>query len=156
MTGETKASVSGWTIDTLAVYQNALREADEKFERERDRRYAEVKNAEEKALKVKEEADKTALGLQRENQQYKDEKANQLREQISSERGLYATKGDVVAAVEKVQASINPLVAFVANQQGRVVGNDKVWSYIFAALGIMFGVVGIAVAVISLYLKSNA
>lgn len=135
MTGGTKAQVSGWTIDTLAVHHAVLREADEKYDLERDRRYAEVKNAEEKALKVKEEADKTALGLQRENQQYKDEKANQLREQIGSERGLYATKQDVVAAVEKVQASITPLVTFVSNAQGRSAGLNSGWVWILGALG---------------------
>jgi vacuolar-type H+-ATPase subunit H len=135
VTGETRASVSGWTIDTLAAHHAALREADLRFEAERDRRYAEVKNAEEKALKVKEEADKTALGLQRENQQYKDEKANQLREQISSERGLYATKGDLVAVVEKVEVAMKPLATFVSSQQGRTAGLNSGWVWILGALG---------------------
>jgi vacuolar-type H+-ATPase subunit H len=125
-----------WTIETYAIYNEALREADRRLQEERDRRYAEVKNAEEKALRVKEDADKTALGLQRENQQYKDEKANQLREQISSERGLYATKADVVAAVEKVQASIAPLISFVAGQQGRSTGQTTMWGWIIAGISV--------------------
>ena len=50
---------------------------------ERDRRYAEVNIEREKALKIKETADLAALQLAREIQSYKDEKANELREQIS-------------------------------------------------------------------------
>ena len=80
----------GWTLDTLQEHFKALDLANEKFFAERDRRYSEVNIEREKALKIKEEADKAALGLAREIQSYKDEKANQLREQIASERGTYA------------------------------------------------------------------
>jgi hypothetical protein len=118
---------------SLRELEAELRRADEKFhaERERrhsevaterDRRYSEVNVEKEKALKIKEEADKAALGLAREIQTYKDEKANELREQINSERGLYATKGDVTSAVEKVEAAIKPLSDYVQAQQGLTKG----------------------------------
>lgn len=123
-----------WTIETYAAHNEALRMAEEKFMSERDRRYGEVKAAEEKALKIKEESDKIALGLQRENQLYKDEKANQLREQIGSERGLYATKLEVIAAVEKIVAVQAPLLNYVANQQGGSKGMKELWGWIVAAL----------------------
>lgn len=42
MSGETKVSVSGWTIDTLAQHVEALTQAQKRFVVERDRRYAEV------------------------------------------------------------------------------------------------------------------
>ena len=70
-----------------------------------DRRYAEVNIEREKALKIKEEADKAALGLAREIQTYKDEKANELREQISSERNLYVTKAELESAIRELKAS---------------------------------------------------
>lgn len=94
---------AGWTVETLHAYYEALRVADERFDRERDRRYAEVATEREKALTIKETADLAALELAREIQTYKDEKANELREQIGSERGLYATKADLMAAIEKVE-----------------------------------------------------
>jgi vacuolar-type H+-ATPase subunit H len=102
----------------LREHLEALRAADAALAAERDRRYAEVKAAEAQALKVKEEADKTALGLQRETQTYKDEKANELREQINSERGLYATKGDLAALADKLDVSLKPLAEFVAGYRG--------------------------------------
>lgn len=134
MTGETKQEVSGWTVDTYAAHNEALRSAHTQFEDERDRRYTEVGVEREKALKIKETADLAALGLAREIQTYKDEKANELREQISRERGLYATKDDLTAAVLKLEETLKPLQEFVSVQRGRGSGTDNVWKYIFAAI----------------------
>jgi hypothetical protein len=97
--------VTGWTMDTLQAHYASLRMADEKLETERDRRYFEVNVEREKALKIKETADLAALGLAREIQTYKDEKANELREQINSERNLYVTKDELVSALNVVTAN---------------------------------------------------
>jgi len=118
-------SNSGWTIDTLATYHEAIRSMQEKLDAERDRRYAEVATEREKALKIKETADLAALGLAREIQTYKDEKANQLRDQINAERGLYAGKTDLIALSERIGAQIQPLNDFVARQGGQVRGTDN-------------------------------
>jgi len=131
---------SGWTIETYAAHNEALREAEVRFQEERDRRYAEVALEREKALKIKEEADKAALGLAREIQTYKDEKANELREQINSERGFYASKDDVTSAVEKVEATITPLAEFVSRQQGRTQGISTSAAAVYAALLIVVNI----------------
>ncbi len=115
-------------LEARITFEAALRAAN-------DRRYAEVSSEKEKALKIKEEADKAALGLAREIQTYKDEKANELREQISSERGLYALKTDVIAATEKLEAQLAPLVGFVNAQQGHAAGAINQWSYLISGLG---------------------
>jgi len=127
----------GWTIETYAAHNEAIREAEEKFQTERDRRYAEVKNAEEKALKVKEEADKAALGLAREIQTYKDEKANELREQINSERGLYATKADVAAAVDKIEATLKPVFDYISADRAQRLGIQGGWGYAVGVVGLL-------------------
>jgi hypothetical protein len=140
MSGETRKTISGWTIDTYAAHNEALRVAQADFDAERDRRYTEVGVEREKALKIKETADLAALGLAREIQTYKDEKANELREQINQERGLYASKRDLEAAVEKLEESLKPIQEFVQRASGRIGGTDNVWKYIFsviAALGIL-------------------
>jgi vacuolar-type H+-ATPase subunit H len=130
-----------WSLDAYVAHNEALRSAEDKFQAERDRRYSEVKNAEEKALKIKEEADKTALGLQRDNQNYRDEKANDLREQISGERGLYVRNEDLAAAIGKIEATIEPLSGFVARSQGRSGGiqayNQNLWVVVAVAAGIL-------------------
>ena len=91
---------------TLKKHLIALEVERGKFETERDRRYAEVNTEKEKALKIKETADLTALQLAREIQTYKDEKANELRSQIESERGTYVSKDELNAAVAKLEARI--------------------------------------------------
>jgi hypothetical protein len=108
-----------WTLSAYVAHNEALREAEARFQDERDRRYKEIAEERAKALQIKEQADRDALGLAREIQTYKDEKANELREQISAERGNYATKGDLSAAIDKIEAIIKPLADFVASQQGR-------------------------------------
>jgi hypothetical protein len=150
----------GWTLDTFQAHVAALRKADERldaererFNTERDRRYSEVNIEREKALKIKEEADKAALGLAREIQSYKDEKANQLREQISGERGSFATKDDLGAAIREVTAVVAPLTAFVSSQRGEHEGSrssvNRMLSFIAALAGVST-VVSVVVAVIVL------
>ena len=74
-----------------------------------DRRYSEVNIEKEKALKIKEEADKIALGLARNIQTYKDEKANELRSQIEGERGLYLTREEYDAKHQTLQNQLNSI-----------------------------------------------
>ncbi len=107
----------------LKEHLEALRHADHNFLEERDRRYAEVNIEREKALKIKETADLAALQLAREIQSYKDEKANQLREQINSERGLYATNKD-----------IEPVKAYISGQTGRGLGMSTLFGGVVALL----------------------
>jgi len=145
--GTSVTGPSGWTIETYAAHNEALRVAQERFEQERDRRYAEVALEREKALKIKEEADKAALGLAREIQTYKDEKANELREQINSERGLYATKDDVVAATEKLEATIKPLLDFMAGQAGARGASVDTRSVVFAVIAAVVGLAGLIYAI---------
>ncbi|HSZ38457.1 MAG TPA: hypothetical protein VK817_00720 [Trebonia sp.] len=152
MSGETEASGSGWTIDTLHSHLAALREADAALAVERDRRYAEVKAAEEKALKVKEKADEVALGLQRDNQVYKDEKANELREQISSERGRYVTREELASAVRELQALIKPLADYTASDAGRNMGAAGYRTERRLDIGQVVSVVAVIVAVLSVVL----
>lgn len=146
MSGETKTSVSGWTIDTLSAHQDAIRQMQERIDAERDRRYAELASEKEKAIKIKEDADKAALSLAREIQTYKDEKANELREQINSERGLYATKGDLIAVAEKIEATLRPIQEYIATDRGRGAGGAAMWGYV--AAGIM-----LIISVLTLVLK---
>jgi hypothetical protein len=143
VSGKSDGKVSRWTVDVLREHLAIVRTLDEKLEAERDRRYAEVNVEKEKALKIKETADLAALQLAREIQTYKDEKANELREQINSERGNYASKDDLANAVREMQATIKPLAEFVSAQTGRASGLNSVLGYAIA-------VAAVAVAVIAM------
>jgi len=128
-----------WTIETYAAHNEALRSAEKELQTERDRRYFEVKEAEKEALRLKDDADKSALQLAREIQSYKDEKANQLRSQIEQERGTYAQKTDLISAVEKLEVALKPLLAFSISQQGRTAGISAAWGVMIAVVGVLGG-----------------
>ena len=130
-----------WTIATYVAHNEALRKAEDRLLSERDRRYAEVKLAEREALRVKEEADRTALMLAREIQTYKDEKANELRSQIERERGSYAGKSELAAAVEKLEVTIKPVLAYMASQQGKGAGLNAGWGYLIGGVGFIVVVI---------------
>ena len=139
-------SREGWTVDTLKIHYDALMEADARFHGERDKRYAEVKAAEEKALHVKEVADAEALRLQRENTITKDVQADKLRDQVGSERGVYATRDDLLAAIEKVMEHVSPVIEYVTAQQGRTGGLHAGWGYLIGAVGLLTSVVFVVIA----------
>jgi hypothetical protein len=129
LTTDLAAGTSAATDISLREYFEALRHSDDKvdqwifrFYEERDRRINEVNIEREKALKIKETADLAALGLAREIQTYKDEKANELRSQIESERGNYATQGDLKGAVLTIEARLQPVYDYVLAQQGKSEG----------------------------------
>src|ERR1700720_398654 len=122
---------------SLEKYLADIRTADQAFATERDRRYTEVAAEREKALKIKETADLAALGLAREIQTYKDEKANELREQISSERGLYITRTE-----------FKPVLDFVSSQTGRAAGVLDVRTVLLTVISIAIAAAG-AVAYIT-------
>lgn len=65
-----------------------------------------LRAADQRAIEIKETADAKALDLARQIQIYKDEKANELRAQIESERGNYATRVDLSALAEKTSLEI--------------------------------------------------
>ena len=148
MSGETEDQVSAWTIDSAMAHLAQLRTADHRLFDERDRRYTEQRTSDQRAIEIKEKADERAMELERENRAYKDEKANNLREQISGERGMYATKDDVAAAVATIEAKIAPLAAFVDGQRGHTEGVRVTIGFIAGAATFLLSLTGVIVAVL--------
>jgi len=134
---------NGWTLHAYIAHNEALRAAEARFQDERDRRYLEVGVERSKALQIKEQADRDALALSRESQTYKDEKANELREQISSERGLYATKTDLLAMNDKMEAQLRPFMVFMSGAQGRTLGVDANRNEIMRFVTLLVGLIAI-------------
>ncbi len=128
-------------MDTLQEHWETLRAAEERFLNERDRRYAEVNAEREKALIIKEKAEDKALNLAREIQSYKDEKANNLRDQITEERGSLANKGDLSALKREIDAMIAPLTAYVVGAGAQAKQSSTSIANIVAAASVVYAVV---------------
>lgn len=99
---------------------------------ERDRRYAEVQF----------ERDKAEV-LRAANQAYKDEKANELREQLGQQRNEYASKSDLASALDTINATLKPIIQFVASQQGSRQGGLDQRNLLGWAVAIIATVIGI-------------
>lgn len=161
MSGETEKSVSGWTVGTYAAHNEALRQAEARFQAERDLRYTQLREADQRALeiksagekeakRIKEEADSKALTLERETQSYKDEKANELREQISRERGLYVTQQELKGVTDKIDATMKPILDFVATQQGEKGGKlSQQQLYLFVIPGFVLFLITVIGAIVA-------
>ena len=108
----------GWTIDTYAFYQEALRESDIRFDTERDRRNTEGAELRAVALKIKETADLAALTLARESQTLKEAQNDALRDSSLRQSGIYATNDSVTQAITELKSSLQPLVDYVSAHKG--------------------------------------
>lgn len=151
MTGEVT-----WTIASYAAHNEAMRVSEDRLQTERDRRYAEVNVEKEKALKIKETADLTALELARESQVYKDERNDAMREQNLKETGVYATRDDLALVVKKFETALQPLADYITSQQGGHKTSQAVTSNSFkviAAISSVLAILGVFVAVVMAVMK---
>jgi len=142
-----------WTIATYAVYNEALRVAEAKFQDERDRRYAEVNIEKEKALKIKETADLAALELARESQKYKEERNDSMREQTITDKGEYATHADVAVVVDRMEKTLKPIVEYISGQQGATTSGQINTSKTFGIIAATGTVVGILAFLVNYLFK---
>jgi hypothetical protein len=110
--------LGGWTVETYAFHNEALRQADIRFQDERDRRYSEGAAKDAIALKIKETADLAALTLAREGQSLKELQNDALRDKTLSESGVYATNAGVAQAIGDLKISLQPLVDYVSAHRG--------------------------------------
>lgn len=151
----TAAKKEIWTLQSYVIHNEALRASDEKFQTERDRRYTEVNVEKEKALKIKETADLTALELAREGQTYKDERNDIQREQNIKSSGIYATRDDLAivfsksekalaAVVDEMKAVLKPILEHIAEDKGSQITVGKIFA-IIAASGTIIGIIVVAV-----------
>lgn len=143
-----------WTIESYAIYTEALRQADIRFDEERDRRYTEVNIEREKALKIKETADRDAMALARESQTYKEQQNDALRDKNLADSGVYARSEDVDASIEKLAQTVNsqfegliaklePFMNGSISQQGQQQGSQITKANLYAAVGVIAALVGI-------------
>ena len=148
-----------WTIESYAIYNTALRVADKELYAEKvlhlaevvelnDRRYGEVGIEKEKALKIKEIADLSALELARESQVYKDERNDTMREQNLKDNGIYATRDDLADVVKGMEKALKPLVDFVSSQQGAASGRSKLSGAFNSNIALICTIIGAVIAVI--------
>lgn len=136
-------------IITYAAHNEAMRMYEQRFQDERDRRYAEVNVEKEKALKIKETADLAALSLARESQVYKDQQADVMREKNLAASGVYATNADLTAVVDKIEKALKPVFEFISSQQGVNVGSTTTKGELYAMIAGGTAIIGVVYLIAS-------
>ena len=114
-----------WSLPAYIIYNEDLRAADKELRIESDRRYGEVNIEREKALKIKDTADRDALELSRKRQEERDTQSDAMRDQTLASSGVYATNASVAKSFEKLEETLAPFIKYVAELQGAGAGNDK-------------------------------
>lgn len=118
---EAHTDPDGWTVTTLKMYYDALLAAN-------DRRLSEVKVENEKALIIKNTADKDALSLARESQTYKEQQNDALRDKNLQDSGVYAKNSDVAQMIGDLKKSLDPFLDYVTAQQGGAQNGNSIWT----------------------------
>jgi hypothetical protein len=108
-----------WTAGTYARHNEAIRVLQGRVDEERDRRYAEVKVEREKALLIKETADRDAMELARERQRDKEQQQDVLRDKS----GIYATTEAVTDMFDKISNRLELLGQQVSDITGSAKGS---------------------------------
>ena len=83
----------------------------DRYEDERDRRYTDLRSADQRALQIKETADATALTLAAALQAEKDERRNDILGRWNDDRATFVTR-------ETFDAALKPLNDFLSRQNG--------------------------------------
>lgn len=153
-----------WALDAYIAHNDEVRQLEKDLNTERDRRYSEVNIEKEKALKIKETADRDALGLAREAQTYKDQQADKLRDKNLSESGIYATTAFVSNEVQDlrkyvaselggVNTKLQELINGVSTAQGQEKGQSITWGKIMSLIisgGVFVSIAGAIVGWLAL------
>jgi len=90
---------------SLRDYIDTIHAADLRYREEQKETAKLLREADQRALQIKETADQEALRIASNIQTYKDEKANELRAQLAGERLDYATKEDLQGVVRELKAT---------------------------------------------------
>lgn len=139
------APLKGWTVETYAAHNEAMRYLEEKFQAERDRRYSEGAELRAIALKIKETADLAALTLAREGSTLDQARLDALRDKTLGDSGVYATNASVSLALTDLKTSfenaLKPVVDYISNaqgaQKGSAVTKGEIYAFIAAAASVV-------------------
>lgn len=123
----------------------------QRFEDERDRRYSDLRAADQRALQIKEAADATALVLAAELQKEKDERKNDVLARWDADRNTFMTRVEYNTAhqnlIERFEASVAVLSA---GQSGQAAGTSAVQTFRQNQIAIVTLVIAVAAIVVTI------
>ena len=141
MSGETKQSVSGWSIDTLKEHLEALiLAADTRYEQRflaQEKAVREALAAQEKAVTAALTAAEKAVAVAERNAEEWRKGANEWRGSMTDREQNFASRPEMASLKERIDK---------AEGSGR--GMKDTWGWIIAAIAVIAAVAAVAVALI--------
>ena len=141
MSGETQAEVSGWTVDTLRAHVRDLIE-------ERDRRYNERFIAQEKAVEAALTSAKEAVLKAEGAAERRFESVNEFRNTLADQARDLMPRLETEALIKNIEEKVTRLERRDITRSGEHTGRENLWAYAVGAVGLLGGVVGIALALV--------
>ncbi len=139
MSGETEGDPSGWTIDSL--HQHLARMSDE-----RDRRYEQRFDAQQRATEMALSATKEAVLKAEHASDKRFDGVNEFRAQLSDQAAMLMPRMEADQRLAALTERVSDLTTVVTKIQGRSSGIEGAWGY-------LLGAVGLAAAVISMVVR---
>ncbi len=155
-----KAGCTHAELVPRVVALEAAHEADIRFSEERDRRYSDRADAQDKAVATALASSKEAVQKAELSTERRLEGLNELRKMATDQAGTYARDDKVnlrfdamVKQLETLDVSlghrITTLEQTVATNAGRVNGMNLIWSIIVAGGGLVIGIAGVIIALVT-------
>ncbi len=116
-----------WSVGTLAIYNEALRKADERFEAERDRRITELRKQSEKALKLQHSEYERRLSA-----------LNHAHDQAREVQRTYVTDEKFGDFVKRYEENREIVAKALTLAEGKTTGSLDARYVIFAVIGFIF------------------
>jgi len=132
----------------LREYLAALREADLRFDAERDRRLTEVAQERERAIQIKQEADRTALELARQINDLHLAALNGEQARLLADRERFLSREVFDQEQKTFSAWRDTVNSNLSLGTGRATGISATWGVLVAGIATVAAVVGIVLAIL--------
>ncbi len=136
MGGETEASVSGWTVDTLRAHLTSAIEGN-------DRRYAAHFAAQEVAMSAALAAAEKAVLKAEMASERRFEAVNEFRAQLADQAATFIPRIEAEARIARNTEDLTSLASRLDRYEGRSGGLSDSWGYLVGAAGIAGAVVAL-------------
>ena len=144
MSGETRASVSSWTVDTLlALMDERDQRYGQRFEAQQEALTAALIAAEKAVSKALEAAEKAVSKAEIATEK-RFESMNEFRDQLRDQAATLLSRVEYAAKVDSLDKAISDLTARVDRRDGTGTGRKDMWGWAVGGAGLILTLASIA------------
>lgn len=150
MSGETKANVSGWSIDTALEHLLAVIATHDKRYAQRfdaaEKAVADALIAQEKLTRASFAASEKAIEKSDINAEKWRANANEWRAAMMDREARFAARTETEAEFRALRSEISSLKESRSTDKGRSAGGAAMWGYVLGGVGLILTIIAVAVS----------